>query len=197
MLPRKRKKFFGISKRKISLLSLVGVCLLTFPLPFISFKSEHAASKDQSTPFPCQNTPCGCRTAEQCWTTCCCNSPEQRLAWAKRNGVEPPSYAVLATSKDASVKSRACCSNCNKSATPKATVAEKPKSKRLQFLIGALVLKCHGQSGELSSMPWALVESLTVESYPILFSGRLAPIRILLPAAIYLDPAEPPPRAAA
>ncbi len=197
MLPRKQSKFFGNSKRKISILSLVGLCLLTFPLPLISFKSEHVAAKDHSTPFPCQNTPCGCRTAEQCWTACCCNSPEQRLAWAKRNGVEPPVYAVLVTSKDVSGKSRACCSNCKKNAPAQAADTVKPKSKRLQVLMGASVLKCHGQSGDLSSMPWAVVESLPLKSYPILFLGRLVPKSVLFPAAIYLDPAEPPPRTAA
>ena len=190
-------KIFSISKRKISILSLVGICFLTFPVPFISLKSEQASTKDLSTPFPCQNTACGCRTAEQCWTSCCCNSPEQRLAWAKRNGVEPPSYAVLATSKSETGKSRACCSNCKQSATAKAAVPEKHKSKRLEFLIGALVLKCHGQSGDLSSMPWTVVEDLSVKSYPVLFFGRLTPESLLLPAAIYLDPTEPPPRAQA
>ena len=28
-----------------------------------------AVHKDASQPFPCQNHPCGCRTAEQCWPT--------------------------------------------------------------------------------------------------------------------------------
>lgn len=40
--------------------------------------------------FPCQGSRCGCRTAEDCWFGCCCRTPSQRLAWAKRNGVTPP-----------------------------------------------------------------------------------------------------------
>ncbi|MBX3360419.1 MAG: hypothetical protein KF912_10080 [Phycisphaeraceae bacterium] len=44
-----------------------------------------------SEPFPCQSHSCGCATAQQCWTSCCCNTPHQRLVWAVRNGVNPPS----------------------------------------------------------------------------------------------------------
>jgi hypothetical protein len=46
-----------------------------------------------SEPFPCQSHSCGCATAHQCWTSCCCYTPHQRLVWAVRNGVEPPSSA--------------------------------------------------------------------------------------------------------
>lgn len=54
--------------------------------------------KDASVPFPCQNHPCGCRTAEQCWSHCCCFTPEERWAWAREHGVEPPSYAEMPAS---------------------------------------------------------------------------------------------------
>lgn len=43
-----------------------------------------------SEPFPCQSHSCGCVSAEQCWTACCCFTPRQRLAWAIRHGVTPP-----------------------------------------------------------------------------------------------------------
>lgn len=49
--------------------------------------------KDSSQPFPCQSCPCGCKTAEQCWTNCSCFTPAERLAWAEKNGVTPPTYA--------------------------------------------------------------------------------------------------------
>ena len=32
--------------------------------------------------YPCQNHHCGCLNAEQCWTHCCCFTPEEKLAWA-------------------------------------------------------------------------------------------------------------------
>ncbi|MFM1829963.1 MAG: hypothetical protein RLZZ558_303 [Planctomycetota bacterium] len=39
---------------------------------------------------PCEQCGCGCVSARQCWTACCCHTPEQRLAWAIREGVSPP-----------------------------------------------------------------------------------------------------------
>ncbi|QDT66545.1 hypothetical protein [Calycomorphotria hydatis] len=44
--------------------------------------------------FPCQSHNCGCRTAGQCWNKCCCYTPQQRLAWARVNGIEPPIIVV-------------------------------------------------------------------------------------------------------
>ena len=49
--------------------------------------------KYNSQPFPCQSGPCGCKTAEQCWTNCCCFTAAERFVWAEKNGVTPPSYA--------------------------------------------------------------------------------------------------------
>ncbi len=73
-------------------LSVVGACLayllaaLEIPLPVFVHKVS-------SQPFPCQNHVCGCQTAEQCWSHCCCFSPEERWAWAREHNVEPPAYA--------------------------------------------------------------------------------------------------------
>lgn len=39
--------------------------------------------------YPCQHGRCGCTTAGHCWTSCCCHSPRERLAWAKRHGIVP------------------------------------------------------------------------------------------------------------
>ena len=45
------------------------------------------AAKDRSRPFPCMNSPCGCGSAEQCFESCCCHTPSERLAWARRHGL--------------------------------------------------------------------------------------------------------------
>ncbi|MFM7075065.1 MAG: hypothetical protein ACKO3G_03230 [Planctomycetaceae bacterium] len=45
------------------------------------------AAKDRSRPFPCMNSPCGCGSAEQCFESCCCHTPAERLAWARRHGL--------------------------------------------------------------------------------------------------------------
>ncbi len=80
------------ARRAIVSLLLLGGLLSSLPIP-IGWKSK-VSSRTQS--FPCQNCPCGCATPEQCWTNCCCFTPAERQAWANENGVEPPSYAVLA-----------------------------------------------------------------------------------------------------
>lgn len=53
------------------------------------------AAKDRSRPFPCMNKPCGCGTAEQCFSSCCCHTPAERLAWARAHRVEPAVIAAL------------------------------------------------------------------------------------------------------
>jgi hypothetical protein len=46
------------------------------------------ARSDES--FPCEGCACGCISAEHCWTNCCCHSLEDRLDWARANGVLVP-----------------------------------------------------------------------------------------------------------
>ncbi len=73
------------------------------------------AAKDRSRPFPCRDKPCGCVSAEQCFKTCCCHTPAQLLAWARRNHLEPAVLAALerraATEAPAatSVAAASCC----------------------------------------------------------------------------------------
>jgi len=40
--------------------------------------------------YPCEKCGCGCATATECWTHCCCHSEQERLVWALENGVLPP-----------------------------------------------------------------------------------------------------------
>lgn len=62
------------------------IATLGLPLPA-------TVHKDASQSFPCQDHPCGCQTAEQCWRNCCCFTPEERWAWARAHNVQPPAYA--------------------------------------------------------------------------------------------------------
>ena len=57
--------------------------------------ARRLASKDRSRPFPCMDKPCGCDTAERCFTICCCHTPAETLAWAKAHGVEPALLVAL------------------------------------------------------------------------------------------------------
>jgi hypothetical protein len=84
--------------KAIAWLALLCFCAASFPLP-VAIPIH--LDKDSSQPFLCQNSPCGCKTAFQCWTSCCCNTPKQRQAWAEKNGVTPPTYAQKADSEQA------------------------------------------------------------------------------------------------
>jgi hypothetical protein len=72
-----------------------GVLLLAYvvtaagvPLPMGTLPQKNGEN------FPCATSQCGCRTAEQCWQSCCCHTLAERVAWARMHGVRPPAIAV-------------------------------------------------------------------------------------------------------
>jgi len=86
-----KKRRDSIGRKVIAFLVLIFFCASALPIPVATLEIQ---TKDHSQPFPCQNSPCGCKTAEQCWTNCCCSTLEERLAWAEEHEVIPPSYAA-------------------------------------------------------------------------------------------------------
>ena len=92
-------------RRITTWLAILGYTLVAsgLPLPFgmiapaasDSPAAKRLAGKDRTRPFPCMDKPCGCATAEQCFTSCCCNTPAETLAWAKAHAVEPAVLAAL------------------------------------------------------------------------------------------------------
>ena len=101
------------------MLALYGLIASGLPLPLDGFSSDvqatgRLAAKDRSRPFPCMNKPCGCRSAQQCFTSCCCHPPGETLAWAKARGLEPAVLAALASRVAAAAPAPApagCCSS--------------------------------------------------------------------------------------
>ena len=73
----------------------VGVMLASYLVTVVGVPLP-ASGKFAGQAFPCQNHRCGCRTAEECWSGCCCFSPAERLAWATAHGIRPPAYAETA-----------------------------------------------------------------------------------------------------
>lgn len=67
--------------------------------------------------YPCEDCGCGCSSAAECWTNCCCHTLQERLEWAIRNGITPPSYVEIpalqwAAARDSirgAAGARACC----------------------------------------------------------------------------------------
>ena len=94
-----RKLSRGTMRRLFSLVVFLGVCAMLLPLP-VAMLQQEPAEKDASEPFPCQNRPCGCRSAEQCWKKCCCFNNSQKLAWAKAHQVKVPDYVLAAAVKE-------------------------------------------------------------------------------------------------
>jgi hypothetical protein len=92
-------------RRITTWLAILGYTLVAsgLPLPFGMIApaapdtpaAKRLAAKDRSQPFPCMDKPCGCATAEQCFTSCCCNTPAETLAWAKAHRIEPAVLAAL------------------------------------------------------------------------------------------------------
>lgn len=83
----------------------VAICSVGVPLPARAVKKSGEA-------FPCQNCPCGCKDADTCWRECCCFTNREKLAWAERNRVTPPSFVVAAARRDARAaakESQSCC----------------------------------------------------------------------------------------
>ena len=69
---------------------------------------------------------CGCASAEQCFTNCCCHTPAETLAWAKARGietavidalsrrvatapVEPPVASCCSAADEADAEPSSCC----------------------------------------------------------------------------------------
>jgi len=91
-------------RRITTWLAILGYALVVsgLPLPMAGPSGsrpdaavKRLAGKDRSRPFPCMDKPCGCATADQCFTRCCCNTPAETLAWAKAHAVEPAVLVAL------------------------------------------------------------------------------------------------------
>ncbi len=139
----------AVTVRSTTWCALLGytVIALGLPLPFGSLPADRGgagidpaatlllAAKDRSRPFPCMNKPCGCASAEQCFTNCCCHSPAERLAWARARGCEASVRAALAraaTPEPRLEKAASCCAAksacCAQQADCSAAKAEQPAS---------------------------------------------------------------------
>jgi hypothetical protein len=112
-----------------ALLVLVGICASALPIPLGRIVRQ---ANDSSQPFPCQHCACGCKSAEQCWTSCCCYTPAQKAKWAKENGVTPPAYAALEDERSLADDRTPGAEPCTKSCcSKKGTDKQPPKSKQL------------------------------------------------------------------
>lgn len=115
---RERRRPF---RRLVTWCAVLGYALIISGMPLGSLSpsigrsaaaAKRLAVKDRSTPFPCMDTPCGCVSAEQCFTDCCCRSPAETLAWARANQVTADVLLALqrrAAGPAASEATGSCC----------------------------------------------------------------------------------------
>lgn len=100
------RRTFAAAKLLLVWLAIVAYCAtaigIAIPLPA-------ATPKVATEPFPCQHHRCGCQTADQCRRQCCCFSADQKLAWARAQGV--PEQAVVDESSRlaAGPAGKSCC----------------------------------------------------------------------------------------
>ena len=107
-------------RRFVTWCAVLGYALIVSGLPLggvgpvrgpSAAAAKRLAGKDRSTPFPCMDTPCGCVSARQCFTDCCCRSPAETLAWARANGVTADVLLALQqrAAGPAAAKAGGCC----------------------------------------------------------------------------------------
>jgi hypothetical protein len=135
--------------------------------------------------FPCRGHRCGCRSAQQCKTRCCCYTAVERAAWALRKGrsskrllaswesvvidealrrvreIKPTEPAILASatccsSSQASDARISCCKNASIS---KSQGKAKPccgKVKKSPIDAAFERMDCRGGPTAFLSLPWYL-----------------------------------------
>jgi hypothetical protein len=167
--------------------------------------------------FPCMASSCGCRTADQCWRSCCCHSMAERLAWAQQRGIKPPAFALaqaraagldltLITTAHESCddenkccrsdslataavgKDRSCCSDHDVQAASSDEIED--------HIVAWRALACRGQSMNwLAAVPNMIVARPGL-SHETPLVGWLGPASSDVAGGESLDPAVPPPQPA-
>jgi hypothetical protein len=192
---------------------LLGAFVVTaagIPLPA---GTKELASNKSNDLFMCATSRCGCRTAEQCWRSCCCHSLAERIAWARQYGVTPPAFA-LAQARAAGIDI-GCCAMTNAKRnhscceTRLAAAPTKPSrsccSKHAHVaakqtndfrVVGWQSLKCKGHTMNwFAAVPTLIVRAETLTDV-LPFSNWLAPAESDHSAGIADQPALPPPEVA-
>ena len=186
----------------VSLLAAMAIALI--PIPTLPLPTAHELNggKDLSRPFPCQDRPCGCRSADQCRKKCCCFSADQKLAWAKRHRV-PATDAVFDTQCEIASASgvKGCCSASRspKKSDPARLAKSKSKSmaKRAshsRVVIGVVAQQCHGVAHAFTGQAVFVIPPIFSVQLSIEPNGERLVATDLWFQQIIGEPPIPPPR---
>lgn len=120
----------GRAKRSVAVRALSSLLAGLIAVGSMAGPTGAGAPLASSSAYPCAGSNCGCIDAGHCWRACCCLSLDQRLAWARRHGVAPPSGAmpargaisspVAARDLEKGHKPRKCCASGVARVTPPA-----------------------------------------------------------------------------
>lgn len=220
-------------RRITTWLAILGYGLVAsgLPLPLESMwavatdspAAKRLAGKDRSQPFPCIDKACGCATAAQCFASCCCHTPAERLAWAKLHRVESAVLealehrvagevrtACLTTARVSPTPNKPACSSslrqesdscCSEPASPlppsapAAPAAEEWASPPAQTVILRAMLACGGIASEWFSMAVSLPPPRVAVFQAFISMARLD-LRDEIVEQVFASPGKRPPRAA-
>lgn len=215
MCPRSIRKRYRKSLR----LLLAGLCVFAHLGTTIGLPLPTLSQLDRAKPYPCQHHHCGCRSADQCWRSCCCMTMREKLAWARNHSVTTPEFVVLAAAEEAREalapgccgdhheRIGSCCSrHCqevNQASTARG--AENPTDQSetigdsttdgIDWVIGIHAQKCRGLTlmwitmGAIAPAPPSF--EIPIDSTPPVPCTTLGPS---LWASVALPPDVPPPR---
>ncbi len=201
----------------VVLLIAFGATAAGIPLPI----GRPILSKSNEL-FPCAGSSCGCRTADQCWHSCCRNTLKQRLGWARKHGVRPPGFAIaearaagidmawLKTARPAATtcaapgcchakhatSTRACCNQIDESGVAGSCCKPKENEPQGTTVIAWRAFKCDGKS-----IHWLCAVPTSITARPgFLFDAAPTAWLCQIPPAGYhvsaKSPAVPPPERA-
>ncbi len=104
----------GFDRRHMTWFMLLVFVVALLPIPALPINHQSA---DENLPYPCQGGTCGCKSAEQCWKSCCCLSAAERIAWAKKRNISLPK-SLLASVQLASIAEEVPESTCQENSPP-------------------------------------------------------------------------------
>jgi hypothetical protein len=174
------------------------VLLILSTLPIPQRLVSRVEQTSESGAFPCQAKGCGCRDAKRCWTSCCCHTPKERKEWAERNGIEPPSYAVLTETRSTKA-TKSCCPTKHIQSPSRTSRAPGNQGLVLRRLIQDRpivfweVAKCSGQRVDFWIAPPTIIEP-RLGIHTQMLCDRSMPYDHLLQLQCTLAPDSPPPR---
>ena len=166
---------------------LLAVYLLVvsgLPIPMASELAQ------QFVRYPCEDSACGCASADRCWKSCCCHSLEEKVAWANENGVVIPEFV-----RQQLRQATACCTL--KKAMPKGCCRTAPagKNQQKQTQRSVRLIAAHACSAGVLGLPGVVPAvfgacALSIDATNFEFSYAVPPFFI---SGTALPPATPPP----